>query len=49
MVKISSRTNTLIEKEIILMYSEYRDDVRRKIMGKFDLEEFFIYSSLKKN
>lgn len=31
------------------MYSEYRDDVRRKIMGKFDLEEFFNYSSLKKN
>ena len=31
------------------MYSEYRDDVRRKIMGKFDLEEFFNYSSLEKN
>ena len=31
------------------MYSEYRKDVRRKIIEKFDFEKFFNYSDLAKN
>ena len=31
------------------MYSEYREDVRKKIIRKFDFEEFFNYSALAKN